>query len=245
MLLCIRYFIKEDMPKEIMISDKKSFEKKVPKPPEATSIENKDIPIVEQTTKKVPIPPPVGAKNEKLDQKKNEKKEKIKKVKKERKPLKKWMIVSIVVGSILLVGGGLFSFYYFGIFKFVKSPSEVTDFPTDYLKPSTQVLPFEETIKLLQPEKPRTEESPLNGELFTIEDMKVMMKRRPVAVMMNNHVIARPQSGLNSADLVFEALVESGITRYLVIFWSDAPEKVGPVRSTRNYHLQWLNPLDA
>jgi len=234
------------MPKEITISDKKDFEKKVSKPVKGIPIEKEGIPIVEQEVENIPVPQTILAEDETLEKKKKKKKEKkVKKIKKERKPLKKWAIVSIIVASVLLVGGGLFSFYYFGIFKFVKNPSEVTDFPTNYLKPSTQVFTTEEIIKLLQPKRPRTEESPLNGELFTIEEMEEMMKRRPVAVMVNNHVIARPQSGLNSADLVFEALVESGITRYLVIFWSDAPEKVGPVRSARNYYLQWLNPLDA
>ena len=236
------------MPKEITISDKKDFEKKVSKPVKETPMEQEGIPVVEQEVENIPVPQTILAEDEILDKKKKKKKKKekkVKKIKKERKPLKKWAIVSIIVASVLLVGGGLFSFYYFGIFKFVKNPSEVTDFPTNYLKPSTQVFTTEEIIKLLQPKRPRTEESPLNGELFTVEEMEEMLKRRPVAVMVNNHVIARPQSGLNSADLVFEALVESGITRYLVIFWSDAPEKVGPVRSARNYYLQWLNPLDA
>ena len=235
------------MPKEITISDKKDFEKKVSKPVKETPMEQEGIPVVEKEVENIPVPQTILAEDEILEKKKKKKKKekKVKKIKKERKPLKKWAIVSIIVASVLLVGGGLFSFYYFGIFKFVKNPSEVTDFPTNYLKPSTQVFTTEEIIKLLQPKRPRTEESPLNGELFTIEEMEEMMKRRPVAVMVNNHVIARPQSGLNSADLVFEALVESGITRYLVIFWSDAPEKVGPVRSARNYYLQWLNPLDA
>ena len=62
--------------------------------------------------------------------------------------------------------------------------------------------------------------------------------------MINNHSVARPQSGLNSADLVYETLVESGITRYLAIFWSEAPKKVGPIRSARQYYLEWLSPYD-
>jgi len=245
MLLYIIYFIKKNMPKEITISDKKNFEKKVSKPPKKTLIAKKTLPLAKEKTEEVQVTQPILDESNKVEKKKKGEEKEKEKIKKKRKPLKKWVIVLIIVGSILLVGGGLFSFYYFGIFKFVKNPSEVTDFPTNYLKPSSQIFTNEPLIKLLQPEKPKTEESPLNGELFTMEEMEEMMKRRPVAVMMNNHVLARPQSGLNSADLVFETLVESGITRYLAIFWSEAPEKVGPVRSARNYYLQWLNPLDA
>jgi hypothetical protein len=67
--------------------------------------------------------------------------------------------------------------------------------------------------------------------LFSKGEMDKMMDRRPVAVMINNHIDARPLSGLNSADIVIEASVESGITRLMAIYWSTAPEKVGPIRS--------------
>lgn len=55
------------------------------------------------------------------------------------------------------------------------------------------------------------------------------------AVSIGNNPGARPQSGLAFADLVYEVLAEGGITRYLAIFHSDAPIKVGPVRSARPY----------
>ncbi len=74
--------------------------------------------------------------------------------------------------------------------------------------------------------------------------MKELNTKRPVAVMINNHAEARPQSGLNSADIIYEVLVESGITRYMGIFWSEAPKKVGPIRSARQYYLEWLSPYD-
>ena len=94
------------------------------------------------------------------------------------------------------------------------------------------------------PTEPRTEASAINGLLFTKDEMKELESRRPIAVMINNHAQARPQSGLNSADIVYEALVESGITRYLGIFWSEVPNKVGPIRSARQYYLEWLSPYD-
>ena len=57
-------------------------------------------------------------------------------------------------------------------------------------------------------------------------------ERMPLAIMLNNHVEARPQSGLTTADLIYEILTEGGITRYLLL--TDAEEgTVGPIRSAR------------
>lgn len=54
-----------------------------------------------------------------------------------------------------------------------------------------------------------------------------------LAVKIDNHEDARPQIALNRSDIVFEELVEGGLTRYLVVWHSDIPDAVGPVRSIR------------
>ncbi|WP_133163781.1 DUF3048 domain-containing protein [Cryobacterium zongtaii] len=54
-----------------------------------------------------------------------------------------------------------------------------------------------------------------------------------LAVKIDNHPAARPQLGLERADLVFEELVEGGLTRYVALWHSDVPDAVGPVRSIR------------
>jgi hypothetical protein len=61
---------------------------------------------------------------------------------------------------------------------------------------------------------------------------------RAVAVVVNNHPKARPQSGLHQADLVYEVLAEGNVTRFLAIFESEQPENIGPVRSARDYFLE-------
>lgn len=61
---------------------------------------------------------------------------------------------------------------------------------------------------------------------------------RAVAVMVNNHPEARPQSGLDKADIVYEILAEGNVTRFLAIFQSERPEKIGPVRSAREYYVK-------
>lgn len=59
----------------------------------------------------------------------------------------------------------------------------------------------------------------------------------PVAVMVENHVEARPQSGLSKADIVFEALVEGGITRFMPVYIDGKADVIGPVRSSRHYYV--------
>ncbi len=64
-----------------------------------------------------------------------------------------------------------------------------------------------------------------------------------LAVKIDNHEDARPQIALNRADLVFEELVEGGITRYAAVWHSDVPEELGPVRSIRPMDPDILSPL--
>lgn len=61
--------------------------------------------------------------------------------------------------------------------------------------------------------------------------------QRAIAVTVNNHPIARPQSGLSQADIVYELLAEGSITRFLAIYQSELPERIGPIRSSRDYFI--------
>ncbi|MFJ5717323.1 DUF3048 domain-containing protein [Neobacillus sp. NPDC093127] len=70
-------------------------------------------------------------------------------------------------------------------------------------------------------------------------------KGRAVAVMINNHPKARPQSGLNKADIVYEVLAEGDITRFLAVFQSEKPANIGPVRSARDYYIDLAKGLNA
>lgn len=57
--------------------------------------------------------------------------------------------------------------------------------------------------------------------------------RPALMVKIENAPEARPQSGLDTADVVFEEVVEGGVTRFIAVFHSSAPDPVGPVRSVR------------
>ncbi len=56
---------------------------------------------------------------------------------------------------------------------------------------------------------------------------------------------ARPQAGLNQAAVVFEAIAEAGITRFAAIYQNPKDEAIGPIRSLRNYYLDWDTPFDC
>lgn len=66
-----------------------------------------------------------------------------------------------------------------------------------------------------------------------------------LGVMVENSEAARPQLGLDSAGIVFEAVTEGGITRYLALYQEDQPENIEPVRSLRPHFLNWLMGFDA
>lgn len=70
--------------------------------------------------------------------------------------------------------------------------------------------------------------------------------RRPMAVMINNIGEAMPQSGIGQADVIYEMVVEGGITRLMAVY-SDYSglTKIGPVRSARQYYVRSAEQMDA
>lgn len=74
---------------------------------------------------------------------------------------------------------------------------------------------------------------------------KDIAKKRPVAVVINNLRKALPQSGISQADLFYEVLAEGDITRIIAIFQDFDSIKIGPVRSTRHYFLDFALDNDA
>lgn len=83
--------------------------------------------------------------------------------------------------------------------------------------------------------------SPLTG--IKVKDEKSLTK--PVtAIMIENSPDARPQSGLKSAEVVYEAIAEGGITRFLALYQQHKPKLIGPVRSLRMYYVDWLTPYN-
>jgi hypothetical protein len=78
------------------------------------------------------------------------------------------------------------------------------------------------------PTPPPTFPWPLTGVLT-----ENPVDRPALAVKVENSVDARPQTGLGAADMVWEEVVEGGITRYVAVYHSTLPAEIGPVRSVR------------
>ena len=78
------------------------------------------------------------------------------------------------------------------------------------------------------------------------EDIKIFSGNdRPIAVMIDNHNGAWPQAGLNNAYMVYEIIVEGGETRLMALFKGQDLEKIGPVRSSRHYFLDYAMENNA
>ena len=71
-------------------------------------------------------------------------------------------------------------------------------------------------------------------------------KSRPYAVMINNIGTARPlQSGLQDAYIIYEMIVEGGLTRYMALFMDQNIDRIGSIRSSRHYYLDYALENDA
>ena len=68
---------------------------------------------------------------------------------------------------------------------------------------------------------------------------------RPIAVMIDNNIDAIPQAGLNDAYMVYEIIVEGGESRLMALFKGANLDKIGPVRSSRHYFLDYALENDA
>lgn len=116
-----------------------------------------------------------------------------------------------------------------------------------FLVPGTKVLSPQDVARSrgkLDLSGPKDQECPLTGEKYTKGERDIWETRRPLGIMIENHEEARPQSGLSRADIVYEAIAEGGITRFLAIFYCGASAgevTVGPVRSARTYYVDWIS----
>ena len=105
--------------------------------------------------------------------------------------------------------------------------------PVNRVDPDGSGTAAESTLKIVP--------SPLTGEPVSEE----LAKRPVTGVIIENSPAARPQSGLNDAGVMFEAIAEGGITRFLAFYQEAQPNLIGPVRSLRSYFLDWAMGYEA
>jgi hypothetical protein len=115
------------------------------------------------------------------------------------------------------------------------------------MRPAPDYTPLPETPLVVtdMPEPPPAPTSwpfPLTG--IATEDREATL-RRVLSVKIENSPDARPQTGLSSADVVYETIAEGGITRFNCLFQSQVPQEVGPVRSARLSDLSIVPQYDA
>jgi hypothetical protein len=101
----------------------------------------------------------------------------------------------------------------------------------------------------VDPSIPKDQLCPINGGMFTKLEKDIWVTRRPLAVMIENSKDSRPQSGLSAADVVYEAVAEGGITRFMGLFYCNAALEgnltLAPVRSARIYFVNFVAEYDA
>jgi len=132
---------------------------------------------------------------------------------------KLWLIIGGAVAVVVIVGGAVFALTRSG------SDETVEPEPTTSTTTTTAPLPV----------------WPLTG----LPDAKAAGPEHPaIVVKMDNSPDARPQTGINEADIVYEVLVE-GITRYALVFHSNLVDPVGPVRSARSSDINLVADLST
>lgn len=147
------------------------------------------------------------------------------------RPIRTWLymhrkqLIPVAILFVFLLGAG-------GAFAY----KQLTNKP----EPIAQNTP-KPTVKPPEPPAPPKFYSPLSG----VEVSKDQSERPITGAMIENSPDARPQSGLIDAGIVFEAIAEGGITRFLIFFQEGQPQLLGPIRSLRIYYVDWLGAFDA
>lgn len=139
---------------------------------------------------------------------------------------------TVIIAALVYVVSAIASYIAFSTFL----PSNLSN-----LSPVPEVKKDASGQLLFDQSLPKTQPCPLNGAKYSKQQEKWWEGHRPLGVMIENHTEARPQSGLTSADVVYEAVAEGGITRFLAVFYCQDAPFVGPVRSARTYYLDFIS----
>lgn len=116
---------------------------------------------------------------------------------------------------------------------------------------AAQVFLFQEKKKEEpKPEQEVVEKKEVENEMARKTDGVIMSdlnetNKYPVAIMIENLSVVRPQAGLSLANIVYETLAEGGITRFMAIFAGDPAKEIHPVRSARPYYIEWVEEYKA
>ncbi len=108
-----------------------------------------------------------------------------------------------------------------------------------------KIINREKTVPVIEED---TNVDSKDSENLVVQQNKVKIfsgTDRPIAVMIDNHSGAWPQANLDKAYMVYEIIVEGGETRLMALFKGQNLDKIGPVRSSRHYFLDYALENDA
>lgn len=134
---------------------------------------------------------------------------------------KKLTIVLSIVAVLLIAGGTATALY------FLNQPKEEPIVQTREPEPEPEPVMYY---------------SPLTGS--EVEN-QAATTQAVTAIILENSPDARPQSGIKNSGVVFEAIAEGGITRFLALYQEQKPQLIGPVRSVRMYYVDWVAAFNA
>jgi len=151
---------------------------------------------------------------------------------------KKTLVLVILIIVFLLISSGI-------AYAFIQLSANRRFFRNDGNLIGKDGDSDKDSLDAPRPDDIKDQESPINGVLYTRSEMDELKTRYPLAIVVENHPDARPQSGLDKADVVYEFLAEGGITRLLPIYWGEQSKEIGPVRSARKYMIDMLGEYEA
>jgi len=147
-------------------------------------------------------------------------------------------VVAIVAGSLLVVVSAG------GTAQASATPSAVpSDSPSPSPSDSPTPEPTAEPTQDLSPTAIPADwvASDLDGAMAPPN----LAHRLPMAIMVDDNEVARPQSGISSASIVYQAFADGGEDRYMFIFQEGTATDIGPVRSARPYFVYWAADFKA
>ena len=128
------------------------------------------------------------------------------------------IILIIILAIAMIVAGAILTL------KILKAKQEKNNMAA--------LEPTQDEVEIVEIEPPKT------VQIYSGND-------RPIAVMIDNHKGAWPQANLNEAYMVYEIIVEGAETRLMALYKGKNLEKIGPVRSSRHYFLDYAEENDA
>ncbi len=137
-------------------------------------------------------------------------------------PKQRGLAIGASLGLVIGIGLGVYAI-------FSPEPEPITPIPV-----------------IIEPEpEPEPEPTTVASELTGVQVEPELAELPVTAVVIENSPDARPQSGLAEAGVVFEAMVEGSITRFLALYQEQNPKQIGPLRSVRRNHIDWYVGFDA